>query len=81
MLFFHQKSVGKAETGHRIGLMFWLCVAYVQKKITFNYTSVEVVQDWVVSKKLQIIKPRDLRLPGFQHPDTYMETGALHPVP
>lgn len=78
-MFFHQKSVGKVEAGHRIGLLFWLCSIPVEE-ITFNYTSVEVVQDEVVSKKLQDIKLHDLGLPGFHDPDTRMESGGLHPL-
>jgi len=35
------------------------------EEITFNYSSVEVMRDGVVSKKLQDIKLHDLALPRF----------------
>lgn len=51
------------------------------KEIPFSYTSVEVVQDVVVSKKLQDVKIHVLGLPRLQHTEAHMESDGLHPVP
>lgn len=66
--------------GHRIDLMFLFCVIYLQR-IPFDYPSEKVLQNGIVGYKLQDIKLHDLGLPGFQHPDTHMEKGGLHPAP